>query len=221
MKKTIASENDLKLLFKYGLSCNDVNNAVLLKFKRGEFFLREGEQINYLYFVVSGKAKVCINVSNGKQLLLAFFISEGIIGDMELMSGEKQACSTLQAVSDFICIGLPMVSCAELLKKNIDFVNHVGQQLAYKLKQQSHYCAITVLHPLEEKLCTYILQTSIQGIFCETLTDVAGFLGTSYRHLLRCLDKLCRDGVLKKSKKGFVILNQEALNQLATDLYIL
>lgn len=221
MQKKPAGKVDLRFLTKYNLRNDHIKDAVLFKFEPGEFFLREGQAIDYLYFVLSGKAKVYLNALNGKQLLLCYFISSGIIGDLELMTEQKNAFTTVQAISDFICIGLPLASNTQYLKNNILFVNHVGMELAYKLKQRDVYCAITVLHSLEERLCAYIAQTAIDGVFCESLTDVAGFLGTSYRHLLRCLNKLCRDGILEKQNNGFLILNKKILNKLATELYML
>ena len=221
MKIQNIMKSDLDLLLQYGLHDIDLKDAERFFFEQGDYLLREGEPIDCIYFVVSGKAKVCLNISNGRQLLLSYFLSEGIIGDAELMIGRHTAITTLQAVSDFICIGLPLTVYAAALKNNITFVNYIGKELAEKLMQSSINRAITILQPLDARLCAYITQTASGGIFRETLTEVAELVGTSYRHLLRCLDKLCKDKILQKQVYGYQIINQHELNKKAGDLYVL
>ena len=221
MKKQTMIQSDFDLLSQYGLHGIDLKNAGRFLFEQGEYLLREGEPIDCIYFIVSGKAKVCLNVSNGRQLLLCYFMSNGIFGDVELMTGMCTAFTTMQAVSDFICVGLPLKVYAPVLKNNVAFINHIGKELAEKLMQSNINRAITVLHPLEARLCAYITQIASGGIFRETLTEVAELLGTSYRHLLRSLDKLCQDKILQKQVYGYRIIDQQALNKRAGDLYVL
>ena len=221
MKKLPLSSFDRELLSRYGLDSHFFDKAVRLSFLRGESLSREGEQLDYIYFVVSGKAKVFISLSSGKQLLLAYFTSKGLIGDIELMTNKPVNYTTVRAVTDFVCIALPLSIYADELKKNNAFVNYVAEELAEKLTQRVINGAITTLQPLEARLCAYITQTAVGGIFRETLTEVAGVVGTSYRHLLRCLDKLCVKEILKKERSGYKIINQILLDETAGDLYVL
>jgi len=209
------------LLLKYGLEKSDYTNALRLSFARGEYLSREGEALNYIYFVVSGKAKVLLSLSNGKQLLLAYFISKGIIGDIELMTDVQTHQATLQAVTDFVCVALPINEYKTMLKNNNVFINHVGKELAEKLLQRAVNGAINTLQPLEARLCAYICQTSANNIFNEQLTEVAIIVGTSYRHLLRCLNKLCDNQILEKQPKAYRITDHRALRAMAGDLYVL
>jgi len=219
MKKRAVTDRELKQLEIYGLKKNDVAEPAVIEFESEEFLLREGDPIYDLYFVLSGKAKVCMDVANGKRYVLCYFVSNGIIGDLELMAGQTEAFATVQAVTNFTCIGIPLALNAPLLKRNISFLNHIGKELAYKLKQSDTNSAVTVLHTLEERLAAYIIQTAVNGVFCETLTDVASLLGASYRHLLRCLDKLCAGGILRKQKNGFVITDEAGLKGKVSELY--
>jgi len=221
MEKRSLYKADVDLLLQYGLQSLDHSDALCLLFEPGEYLLQEGGPIGYLYFVVSGKAKVCLSVSNGRQLLLCYFVSNGIIGDVELMTGRHEAFSTVQAVSKLTCIGLPLSVYASTLKDNIAFINRIGKELAQKLIRRGMNGAITILHPLEARLCAYILQTADGGEFREKQTEVAELVGTSYRHLLRCLDKLCKEGILLKKPSGYQIANHQALNNRAGDLYAL
>ena len=48
---------------------------------------------------------------------------------------------------------------------------------------------------------------------------MADLLGTSYRHLIRTINKLCDEKIIRKEKNSIVILNINALEELAGDLY--
>ena len=56
--------------------------------------------------------------------------------------------------------------------------------------------------------------------FNENLTTFAELLGTSYRHLLRTLNKLVDQGLLQKIKGGYRIIDEETLRRLAADIYM-
>jgi len=213
------------ILASYGLDNAGFPKARCQIFSPGEYISREGESLRHIYFVVKGKSRVLISLSDGKQLLLAHFISAGIIGDIELMTDSGpvtgMATSTLQAVTEFECIALPLAEYRERLKNNIVFINHVGKALAEKLIGRAINGAITTLQPLETRLCAYIYQTASGGVFNETLTEVAAMVGASYRHLLRCLNQLCDRGILSKQAKAYRIVDRKALEQMAGDLYYL
>lgn len=221
MKKDKLLDSDRNLLSQYGLVGLDLKDADRLLFEQGEYNFWEGEPIEYIYFVVSGKAKVCANTSDGKRLLLAYYVAGEIFGDVELMSGRRATVATMQAISDFACIGLPLFVYAEELLSNLAFVHCLGSGLAEKMRKNTINGAITALQPLEARLCAYILQMSDAGMFRETLMETAELLGVSYRHLLRCLDKLQKDGILRKETCCYRVMNQQMLRKKAVDLYTL
>ena len=180
---------------------------------------REGEALNYVYLVRSGKAKVLLSLSDGKQLLLAYFISQGIIGDIELMTDVTTHAATLQTVTDFECIALPLDACRAQLKHNSAFANAIGKELAVKLHQRAINGTINTLQPLETRLCSYILQTATNNIFAEKLTEVAAVMGASYRHVLRCVHRLCAQPILVKQGKNYYIHDRSALEAQAGDRF--
>jgi len=212
---------DAALLSGYGLAPADYPSAIRRTYGQNEYLSREGEPLRHLYILTSGKLKVLMNLSDGKQLLLAYFMSRGIIGDIELMCDVRANQATLQAVTPLSCIAIPLKEYREKLRANLAFINHIGKELAEKLQQRAINGAITTLQPLETRLCAYILQTEIENRFEETLTEVAAMVGGSYRHLLRCLEKLCADGVLQKQEKSYRIANRQLLQAKSGDLYML
>jgi len=221
MKKRPLCLQEIQSLAQYGLRQMDLSHAVHIEFEHDEYMFNEGEPMEYIYFVVSGKAKVFLTLSDGKQIMLTYFVSQGIIGEVELMLNANTAYTTMQAVSSFICIALPLKLYGTELKNNADFISYIARELAEKLVQRGVNGTITTLQPLEARLCAYLMQTSRENYFCETLTEVASMVGASYRHLLRCFNKLCTDGILLKESPGYRIIDRKALEDKAGDLYLL
>lgn len=233
MKKEPITDKDKALLVQYGLSDINLSKGARILLTRGEYLSQAGEPMNALYFVVSGKAKVFISLSDGKELLLAYFTQKGIIGEIELMTDAITTQTTVQAVSDLVCLALPLSVYAAELKRNAVFLNFVAKDLAEKLAQRVINSAITALQPLETRLCAYILQTASYNqsnknnqntaceYFNEKLTEVASVMGASYRHLLRCLGTMCNKKFIEKTPAGYKIINRRLMEKHAGDLYVL
>jgi len=220
MQKEPLEETYSQRLASYDVTGVDLRDAVSLRFHPGETILREGMPMEYLLFVISGKAKVCSSAANGKDLILCYYISEGIVGDAELMTDAHISNTTISAITEFHCIGLPYAKYANVLKANLAFVNRVGRELAMKMYRSSRNSTVIALHSGEERLCAYILQADQGDVFAETLTDVARSIGTSYRHLLRMLSRLCAEGVMQKEVFGYRIMDRSELIRRKSDFYI-
>ena len=106
-------ENNQLLIDRYieqlcidNIFTNDVRPFLeLLFFRKNEFICREGEEIGYLYFIASGKAKVFTTLSNGKSLLLCFYPKNTVLGDIEMFC-DKAVATNVQVIEDTYCIGI-------------------------------------------------------------------------------------------------------------------
>ena len=202
-------------LAEYGLDWIDPAAAVLLRYDRCEWMVRAEQTIEYLYILLSGKAKVLMSDESGRNLLLCYYISEGIMGDIELLMDRREAISSVQAVSPVVCIGLPLAVYAPMLLSHLPFVLRAAKGLAIKLHNSVSSTTEIILRPFETRLCEYLLQTAQSGVFAERLIDVAEQLGVSYRHLLRSLKALCEEGLLGKRADGYHLLDETNLRKKA------
>lgn len=203
----------------YGISGLSLDDALLLRYSKGETILHQGMPMEYVLILVSGKAKVYSTTATGKDILIAYYDSFGVIGDVELMTSSLIASTTGIALTEFICIGLPYSKYSNTLKNNLSFLRLIGRELSLKLLQSSQKGIITTLNSVEQRLCAFIIQNSTDGVFSETLTEVASIIGASYRHMLRVFKKLCVDGVLKKGQRQYFIVNEKELYNRAPDFY--
>lgn len=195
----------------------------LFKYSKGEYICREEEGLDYLLFLVKGKAKVYISLKNGKFILLCFYYPFMVIGDLELVE-EKAATSNTQAIDDTYCIAIKISKVRELLLKDAKFMRYVCGSLGNKLERASKNGAINMLYPLENRLASYIMATRVkdtdnQFVFEGNLMEISELLGTSYRHLLRTLNRLVNDRILEKNEGKYAIKDKESLKKLAADIY--
>jgi len=228
----IKIEDDKKLeeyIKKYEMenlfSDNMKEYMTLYIFSKNEYICREEEQLENMYFLVYGKAKVSKHLENGKSLLICFYMPLTIIGDVEFIRNNVTDCS-VQAIEDTYCIGINFNIVRSKLTKDCKFLLKICEYLGGKLTNNSNNSSINLLYPLENRLASYIVAfANIDNdkikkfTFKESYSEISELLGTSYRHLNRILNKFCLEGILKKEHKEYFIEDFDKLLYLAGDLY--
>lgn len=212
----------------------------LYMWKSGEHICREGEKMEYLFFIVRGKAKVYKNFENGKSLLLCFYNPLKMVGDVELTRTNIADCS-VQAINDIYAVGMKIKDVREALLTDCIFLRNICEYLGEKLTINSTNFAINMLYPLENRLSSYILAflnceddenenninsqplindfKEIKFKFEGNYMEIAELLGTSYRHLNRVLNKMCAENIIRKHGKSYCIIDFKKLKKLSGDLY--
>lgn len=206
-------------------SDNMKSHMILYMFDKNEYICREEEQLENMYFLVDGKAKVSKHLENGKSLLISFYTPLTIIGDVEFIRNNATDCS-VQAIEETYCIGINFNVVRSILVKDCKFLLNICEYLSGKLTSNSNNSSINLLYPLENRLASYILafvdidrNKNSKFIFKESYSEISELLGASYRHLNRTLNKFCSQGILKKYNNEYIIEDFEKLLCLAGDLY--
>lgn len=230
MRKVIDNDRLDHYISKYNIDeifSSDMKKYMeLFLFHKGEYICKTDERLEYLFFFVEGRAKVYSTLRNGKSLLLCFYKSFKVLGDVEFMYYET-ANSNVQIVEDTYCIGITFENIRKFALEDSRFLRYVCDSLGEKLIRLSKYSSINLLYPLENRLASYILadtsNTRSEGlnliVFEGNLSEVAELLGTSYRHLLRTLNNFCTLRLIRKNLQVYEILDLEKLKKLAGDLY--
>lgn len=222
MKIEKVPEEKKIILSRYHLPEKVGKQMVYLKYEPAEYMCKEGEVIDYLLFMAEGNAKSSETEANGKTLLLCFYRGEGILGDVELAIGRKTAARNVNAISSVACIGIPLAANAETMRANGEFMSYLASELAQKLLLTSQHAATNSLHTLENRLCAYIDMVNQEGKIDGNLTEISELLGTSYRHLLRILQDLCKEQVMEHvAKSSYRVVDAKELKIRARDCFIL
>lgn len=191
----------------------------LVTFEKNEIVSGKVGQQEYLFFFLRGKLQVCADLSNGKSLLVCFYTSFQMLGDLEFF-GIDTSDTTTRAVVPCTFLTLCVTEIRRQLNRDPVFLRYMAKSLAQKLAAVAHNSSINQLYPLENKLASYIIQLQYAGLFLENLTHMADLLGTSYRHLLRTIRAFVDEGILAHTEIGYRILDRSRLEDLAQDLYL-
>jgi len=91
--------------------------AKLMQFEPGELILREGAYDNWIFYLVSGKAKI---VKNGKELVTLRRIGD-VFGEMGIIGGTVRSAS-VEAIDKTVCLATDISVIDQMPKeKRSDF----------------------------------------------------------------------------------------------------
>lgn len=219
MKRLKATEEEKRQIAAYGLSLEHISGVFAAEYEPGELICMEGGQMEWLIFVLAGKAKTFCATEDGKNLLLSFYQEGGIIGDLEFFMEQEHFQANVQAIEKTRCQMIPLHPNRGILRSSPVFLFHLGKGVADKLTRCSANSTHIILFPLEVRVCSYIAVAQVDGVFEEKLTETAELLGTSYRHLLRTLNHLVEEQILEKQGRAYRICAKEELKRRSRNFY--
>jgi len=198
----------------------------LCKYDKGEDILVSGEPMIYFYFIVEGKAKIFNTLENGKSVLLRFTRPLSELGSVEVLEPVRIVHSNVQSLYGTTVIRIPFQAIDEHTKDDTSFYKFIVRRLSHKLSTISNTHALNTTYPFKNRFASYLLSLTriddverIDEIDIDQLTDLATFLGTSYRHLNRVVKEMVEDGIIKKTKNSFIILDYKQLEELSGGFY--
>jgi CRP/FNR family putative post-exponential-phase nitrogen-starvation transcriptional regulator len=201
-----------------------INHFRLQHYDKGQLICEVGQPIDALSFLVEGRAKVFMPMENARQLLLCFYQPLQMLGDLEIFEAEPRTVTAIEALTSCVCLKLSRTTVMTHLADNPLFLRQMCLSLGRKLGRVNRNSALNMLHPLENRLASYILGTATREnaskpVFSGNLTQIADFLGSSFRHVHRTLQGFCTQGFLSKEKTRYTIENEAALQQRAAGIF--
>lgn len=188
-------------------------------FQKKEMICNEGIDLPYLYYLISGKAKIYMSHKNGKVSLINFIQSPSFIGELGLI-GVESVTKAVEVIEDCICLALPLKDCQHLLLQDATFLQKLCRFIGEKTITRTENHAKNYSYPFENRLAAFILLTEQNNCYTEKHTEASEYLNVSYRHLLYVLNQFCQQNYLKKEGRTYYIQNRIQLEKLADELKI-
>ncbi|HEX3021039.1 MAG TPA: transcriptional regulator YeiL [Lachnospiraceae bacterium] len=223
------TESDILNIFSFDIQ----PYLELHTFEKNATICSEGEQFQMLYFLVEGRAKLYITHTNGKVSMINFLTAPNLIGEMELI-GAQEFSHGITALTECKLLALPLYKLREQLLSDSKFLLFLCKFLSSKALKNTKKFSQNINYTLKERLAYFILlSTDINdgkvhrtfdetgtsfNIYKERHTEVAEYLGVSYRHLLYVFTEFCEKQILKKTSKGYLITDYSALHTLSADI---
>lgn len=198
----------------------------LQHYKKGEEIITVGDIMEYFYFIVDGKVKIFLRMENGRSLLLRFSRPLSELGSAELQRFPRTVTGNVQAQFDTTVIKIPFRDIDRYASDDSRFLKYIVKSLGFKLTTASNAHSLNTSYPFKNRFASYLISITtlndrerIDEIQVGKFTELATFLGTSYRHLCRVVSELENEGLIKKVKKHFVILDYKRLEELSGGFY--
>ncbi|MCU5454342.1 Crp/Fnr family transcriptional regulator [Bacillus cereus] len=193
-------------------------------FEKGELICNIDDEMDRLYFVVKGKVKVYTITSEGKKLILRFINPLAIVGDIELIQNSK-AHNVVEACSDVIAISISNTVIRNKLLHDPIFMKFLLENIANTLKISTRFTALNLLYPVEVRVASYLLSISTDSngnmykgdLDTTSVTSIADFIGVSYRHVIRVLQRFYNDKLIEKSNGVIVIKDFSRMKEVVKD----
>jgi len=216
MSKSKFNENKEQIYKKF-LSHTEKDRFPIVSFFNNDYVLIEGDSLDSMYFLLSGKIKVFKNYENGKTMLVRLFDYFTILGDIEYIL-EKEIQCTVQAVGEVKFVKVPFSYLDKEYRRDLTFLNNILIQLSSKILLTNDQATLNLMYSLDIRLASYLLsfadpKTSIVDL--PKLEDVSNNLGTSYRHLSRTIKKFLEKGAIMKNNKTITIKNKKLLLEMS------
>jgi cAMP-binding proteins - catabolite gene activator and regulatory subunit of cAMP-dependent protein kinases len=217
MKTRNLTKSELGMLAKYNITPVSPSACIGIHYDSGEKITDQDSSLHGLVILIHGTVEIYRTNPEGKDLILSFYLSEGMLGEVELIMEQRAANASSRAVSDVEGIYIEWQYALHEVKTNVNFSNAVGKAISNKLLRSEQNYVRSALSSAEDRLCFYIVNHTTNGMFRDVMSDVSSTIGVSYRHLFRLLDQLCKERILAKTVKGYVILNQKELKNRASN----
>lgn len=187
-------------------------------FNKGELLFREGDKVEGMYFIYSGKVKVHKKWDDEKELIVRF-AGKGDIAGHRGLGGDTHypvSATALEPVEVcFIDLGFFIAS----LKVNHDFTFQLLMFFAEELQESERKMRNMAHMPVKGRVIQALLKlkdkygTGEEGFVDISITkqDIASYAGTTYETVFRIMNELAEDKIIRMQGKHFSILNMNEL----------
>lgn len=211
--------------FKEILSKEDYNKYIEAKktvfFNKGEALFEEGSNVDGIYFIENGTAKLYKLGFNRKEQILRFIKEGDIIGYRALLIGEAYQ-ATAEAMSDLQAIFIPSDVFLHLLEVDSQLSYTMLQKISFELGESSNTVTFLAQKTVRERLAEVLLLleqklgTDPEGFIKISLTreEIANLIGTATESAIRLISEFKQDDYIAVEGRNIKIFNHEKLKKL-------
>lgn len=208
--KQYLKNNNFSDIFDQNIS----NICELLYFDTGEYLIKHGTISKYLLFMVEGECRFFTFSNTGEHIPFGKTSSFEVFGEVSSL-WEHIPNNVVQAIKPTYCIGIELKTNRKILLNDLKFLRYICRLLSRRVLEANMSLTSFVGAKATNRLASFILQNSQNNIFEIKLTNCSESIGISYRHLLRLMNTLCENKILKKQRRKYQILNIKKLKELS------
>ena len=198
--------------------------ARLKSYERGDSIFAEGDPSDAFIIIVSGRVKVFKSTPAGKEIILEIFGAGDPLGAVAVYEGAPFMASALSLEPTQV-LSIEQSAFFRLLEAEPAFVRGLLSGLTLRLAELTRRLAELTGARVEArfarlflKLCDQIGQPDRGGVFIPmplARQELADLSGTTIETAIRIMSRWHKDDVLHTEKDGFVVLDRNALEEVA------
>jgi CRP-like cAMP-binding protein len=187
------------------------------KIEKGKTLLFEGDQSEYMYFMVSGAIKVYKKSANGKEQILNIATGGESLNDVSAFDGGGSAANML-AMTPVRLYAVKITDMEKLFYSNSKIARNVAGVLASRVRRDSSLVEVLSFGQVISRLSGFILkQVAATGVYQLphfTQQDLAAMVGTSRVVINRSLRAMEEKGAIRLERRRIIITDELALKNL-------
>lgn len=211
------SDDEQKIFERHNETFDRIfDHITFYRYGHQETLIDSGTSVKSLFFLLSGRAKISMLHANGQRSIVHFVEPGEFIGELSLI-GVEDTPKEVMTMLPSTCASIDIDFAKKHMLTDSDFLILLSRYLGKKLLERTWFQSKQQAYELKYRLAKFILMTECEGIYSERHTETADFLGVSYRHLLQIFKEFSENGIINKSKRGFIV-NREKLCELSKEL---
>lgn len=195
--------------------------GILLEMKSGQHLYRDKDEVNNVYFVISGMATLYKNNGLGEKKIIFVYGKGSMLNEVVLQDlFESSSCEILKSG---IILAFPKKRFIQLMEQDFRLNKAVLDSMALKIRRLYRQLKNTTNAMLGEKRLAAKLwklsrdygEKTDKGTVVQmdlTITYLADMMGSKRETVSRQLKKLTEKGLIQYEKNTFIIPDMEQLN---------
>lgn len=198
-----------------------ISYGVLKKYKKGEIIFRDREEVNQIYFVITGYVALYkINKQHDKKVIFVFGSGEAL---NEVIVEEPISSINCETLSDTVILSFYRHYFLEMMEQDFNFSKAVMNSMAMKIRRLYHQLSNTSnsMH-LDKQIASKLWKLSkdfgkeekdrIEIGFDLSITYLADLVGSKRETVSRVVKKLVDKKLIEIDKNKFIIIDPKGLH---------
>ncbi|WP_320169170.1 Crp/Fnr family transcriptional regulator [Maridesulfovibrio sp.] len=194
--------------------------AITREFAKGEQIFVSGEVAKGFYSVEAGKVKIYRDSLAGKEQIIHVFGPGEIFGEVPVFQGSRFPASAVTLAQSSL-LYFSRDKFEDVIRKEPELAMSMLALLSGRLRQMVNHVAALSLAEVPGRLASYLLllkSTQNSNVLELDLPkgQIAAYLGTIQETLSRIFKKMSEQGLIRVDRKKVEILDEKALELIAS-----
>jgi CRP/FNR family cyclic AMP-dependent transcriptional regulator len=198
--------------------------AILRNYRKKNVIFTEGSEKEAVFFVRDGLIKAYKTDENGHEHIVSFLKSGDMFPHTSFFN-QNPYPATAEALMDSQLLAIPVLSFEHLMMDTPAIAIKVMRVMGEKIKELQEKLQEITGHDMQYRGLLFLLKLAKNNGTIKngavhinvplTHQEFANTIGTTRETVNRLINQLRKDGILETSRNGFVILDHDALKNLA------